>query len=193
MRGDPRLGEDKVGRGEDGTVTEQNNDDGAGRKATPDPVDVYVGQRLRKQRTLLRLSQEQLARAVGVTFQQIQKYERGSNRISASRLYDIAKVMGVPINFFFDHIEDEIDGRPEAHIDGLAEPPSPIYTQSELTRSETLDLVAAYWKLPTDDIRRKALALLRSMSGLKDKKGEPIPDAPDSPDADDGETAHSER
>lgn len=179
------MGEDKVGREEDGTVTEQNNDDGAGRKAIPDPVDVYVGQRLRKQRTLLRLSQEQLARAVGVTFQQIQKYERGSNRISASRLYDIAKVMGVPINFFFDHIENEIDGRPKAHIDGLAEPPSPAYAQSELTRSETLDLVAAYWKLPTDDIRRKALALLRSMSGLKDKKGEPIPDAPDSPASDD--------
>nr|WP_184045915.1 helix-turn-helix transcriptional regulator [Roseospira visakhapatnamensis] len=159
------------------------NDDAAGRKGAPDPVDVYVGRRLRKQRTLLKLSQEQLARAVGVTFQQIQKYERGSNRISASRLYDIAKVLGVPINFFFDHIEDEIDGRPEAHIDGLAEPPSPTYAQSDLTRSETLDLVAAYWKLPTDDIRRKALALLRSMSGLKDKKGEPIPDAPETTDS----------
>jgi len=158
---------------------EHTGDESSNRKGQPDPVDVYVGRRLRKQRTLLRLSQEQLARAVGVTFQQIQKYERGSNRVSASRLYDIAKVLGVPISFFFDHIEDEIDGRPEAHIDGFGEPPAPAYTQSDLTRSETLDLVAAYWKLPSDDIRRKALALLRSMSGLKDKKGEPIPDAPD--------------
>jgi len=166
-------------------VNDQLNDDPNGRRTVPDPVDVYVGKRLRKQRTLLRLSQEQLARAVGVTFQQIQKYERGSNRVSASRLYDIAKVLGVPINFFFDHIEDELGGRPEAHIDGLSEPPAPSYAQSELTRSETLDLVAAYWKLPSDDIRRKSLALLRSMSGLKDKKGEPVPDAPDDEDGSD--------
>lgn len=146
------------------------------KRSQPDPVDVYVGRRLRKQRVLLRLSQEQLARAVGVTFQQIQKYERGANRISASRLYDVAKVMGVPINFFFDYIEDEIEGRPVAHIDGMAEAPEPSYAQDEMTRSETLDLVAAYWKLPSDDIRRKSLTLLRSMSNLKDKKGEPIPD-----------------
>ncbi len=157
-------------------MSEQNYDETAPRRAQPDPVDVYVGKRLRKQRVLLRLSQEQLARAVGVTFQQIQKYERGANRISASRLYDIARVMGVPINFFFDHIEDEIENRPVAHIDGLAEMPEPAYAQDEMTRSETLDLVAAYWKLPADDIRRKALTLLKSMSNLKDKKGEPLPD-----------------
>jgi len=148
-------------------------------------VDVYVGKRLRKQRVLLRLSQEQLARAVGVTFQQIQKYERGANRISASRLFDIAKVMGVPINFFFDHIGDEIEDRPVPVIDGhttvgtpgLGEASAPYTGPDTITvPSEQLDLVAAYWKLPSDDIRKKALALLRSMSGLKDKKGELLPD-----------------
>jgi transcriptional regulator with XRE-family HTH domain len=148
-----------------------------GRRATPDPVDVYVGKRLRKQRVLMRMSQEQLARAVGVTFQQIQKYERGANRISASRLYDIAKVLGVPINFFFDHIDDEIEGRPGPDFPGLREAQEALEADDDImTRSDTLDLVAAYWKLPSDDIRRKSLSLLRSMSGLKDKKGEPLPD-----------------
>lgn len=155
-------------------MTEQNYEDQGSRRSHPDPVDVYVGKRLRKQRVLLRLSQEQLARAVGVTFQQIQKYERGANRISASRLYDIAKVMGVPISFFFDHIEQEIEGRPVPGGE-FAEAPAPGPVD-RFTHSETLDLVAAYWKLPSDDIRRKSLTLLRSMAGLKDKKGEPIPD-----------------
>ncbi|MBB4313731.1 helix-turn-helix domain-containing protein [Roseospira marina] len=148
-----------------------------GRRSHPDPVDVYVGRRLRKQRVLLRLSQEQLARAVGVTFQQIQKYERGANRISASRLFDIAKVLGVPISFFFDHIDDDIAGRADAHIPGVAEPTPPPLDGAPSMPSEQLDLIAAYWRLPSDDIRRKALALLRSMAGLKDKKGEPLPDA----------------
>lgn len=149
-----------------------------GRRSQPDPVDVYVGKRLRKQRVLMRMSQEQLARAVGVTFQQIQKYERGANRISASRLYDIAKVLGVPINFFFDHIDDEIEGRAGPDFPGLREAQEALGDEDDdvMTRSDTLDLVAAYWKLPSDDIRRKSLSLLRSMSGLKDKKGEPLPD-----------------
>nr|WP_281354709.1 helix-turn-helix transcriptional regulator [Roseospira navarrensis] len=128
---------------------------------------------MRTQRLHLRMSQEQLAQAVGVTFQQIQKYERGANRISASRLYDIASVMGVPINFFFDHIEDFIKDRPQGH--GVAEP-RPTFEAPSTVPTEQINLVTAYWKLPSDDIRKKALALLCSMSGLKEKKGEPVPD-----------------
>ena len=145
------------------------------------PVDVHVGKRIRHRRWMVGMTQQQLGEAVGIKFQQIQKYERGANRISASRLYDIAKVLGVPINFFFDHIDEEIEGRPGPDSHGLRKTQEALDVDGEaaedaMTRSDTLDLVAAYWKLPSDDIRRKALALLRSMSGLKDKKGEPLPD-----------------
>ncbi|MBB4285330.1 helix-turn-helix transcriptional regulator [Roseospira goensis] len=143
-------------------------------------MDVYVGRRLRQRRQLLKMSQEQLARAIGVTFQQIQKYERGANRISASRLYDIAQVMGVPINFFFDFIEEEIEEREGPR--GLGQPTEPAPHDDRSTHPESIMLVTAYWRLPSDDIRRKSLSLLRSMSGLKDKKGEPLPDDDDLPD-----------
>lgn len=133
----------------------------------PDPIDVHVGKRLRLRRTLLGMSQEQLAAAVGVTFQQIQKYERGSNRVSASRLYDIARVLGVGIAFFFEDINEDVTAkRPTQNLPeqaGLAESPMPVYEQDELSRSETLELVRAYWRLPSGDMRRHILDLLRSM------------------------------
>ncbi|MGB0695684.1 MAG: helix-turn-helix domain-containing protein [Rhodospirillaceae bacterium] len=135
----------------------------------PDPVDVHVGRRLRLRRTLLGMSQEQLANAVGVTFQQIQKYERGSNRVSASRLFDISKVLGVPVAFFFEDIGEDITAErrtgsaPDA--DGLAEPILPTYEQDPLQKNETLELIRAYWRLPSDNVRVKALDLLKSMSG----------------------------
>jgi len=133
----------------------------------PDPIDVHVGKRLRLRRTLLGMSQEQLAGAVGVTFQQIQKYERGSNRVSASRLYDVARVMGVSISFFFEDIGTDItDGRPTQNLPeqaGLGESPMPAYEQNELSRNETLELVRAYWRLANSDMRKNVLELLRSM------------------------------
>lgn len=135
----------------------------------PDPVDVHVGRRLRLRRTLLNLSQEQLANAVGVTFQQIQKYERGSNRISASRLYDISKVLGVPVAFFFEDIGEEVLSSRKLQMTPemesvLAEPVTPSYEQDPLQKNETLELIRAYWRLPTETIRRNALSLLRSLT-----------------------------
>lgn len=133
----------------------------------PDPIDVHVGKRLRLRRTLLGMSQEQLANAVGVTFQQIQKYERGSNRVSASRLYDVARVLGVNIAFFFEDINSDVTAkRPTQNLPeqaGLSEPPMPAYEQDELSRNETLELVRAYWRLPNHDMRKNVLDLLRSM------------------------------
>src|SRR4051812_16255430 len=73
-------------------------------KGTPDPVDVHVGQRLRVRRSLMGLSQEKLAESIGLTFQQIQKYERGMNRISAGRLYQFSKILDVPVTYFYDQI-----------------------------------------------------------------------------------------
>lgn len=120
------------------------------------------------------MSQEMLARAVGVTFQQVQKYERGANRISASRLYDIALMLQVPINYFFDHMED--DGpRIAERLPGLGEPPPPALAAPSSPPTDEIDLLTAYRKLP-EDIQRKSLTLLRSMANLRDKKGEPLPD-----------------
>lgn len=133
----------------------------------PDPVDVHVGKRLRLRRTLLGLSQEQLGGAVCVTFQQIQKYERGSNRISASRLYDIARVLGVEVAFFFEDIGQDVTAhRPTQNLPeqaGLSESPLPAYEQDPLSRNETMELVRLYWKLPSGEMRRNILELLNSM------------------------------
>jgi transcriptional regulator with XRE-family HTH domain len=133
----------------------------------PDPVDVHVGSRLRLRRTLLGLSQEQLAAAVGVTFQQIQKYERGSNRVSASRLYDIARVMGVPIQYFFEDIDDQVTGkRPTQNLPamaGLSEMPQAPFEQDPMKKNETLELVHAYWRLPSDDQREAVLKMLKAV------------------------------
>lgn len=116
---------------------------------------------------MIGLSQEQLAAAVGVTFQQIQKYERGSNRVSASRLYDVARVLGVDIGFFFEDIGTELTAnRPTQNLPmqaGLAEPAVPAYEADPLARNETLELVRAYWKLPHSNTRKNFLDLLKGM------------------------------
>src|SRR5665213_1874859 len=79
---------------------------GAEREGRPSPIDVHVGSRIRLRRTLLGMSQERLGEALGLTFQQVQKYERGVNRVGASRLFDLSRVLDVPISFFFDRIPD---------------------------------------------------------------------------------------
>src|SRR5512141_3123336 len=73
----------------------------------PNPVDIHVGSRVRLRRTLLGMSQEKLGEAIGLTFQQVQKYERGANRIGASRLWDLSRVLDCPVSFFFDEMDDE--------------------------------------------------------------------------------------
>jgi len=113
--------------------------------ASPRPVDVHVGARVRLRRTLLGMSQEKLGEAVGLTFQQIQKYERGTNRIGASRLHQFAQVLDVPVSFFFDDMPIEIAktnqvlGRP---VVGLSEDQEP-FDQEQLVKRETLELVRA--------------------------------------------------
>ncbi|GAA3678227.1 MULTISPECIES: helix-turn-helix domain-containing protein [Acetobacter] len=143
-------------------------------------IDAHVGKRIRLRRTLLGLSQEKLGEALGVTFQQIQKYERGTNRVGASRLYDIATALDVPISFFFDDMASPpIPGMPPT---GLAEtrkpfgsplpapaPPTPTTQamaeeQDLLARKETLDLVRAYYQIPDKTLRQKMLDLIQSMA-----------------------------
>jgi len=81
---------------------------GADKEARPSPIDVHVGSRIRLRRTLLGMSQERLGEALGLTFQQVQKYERGVNRVGESRLFDLSRVLDVPISFFFDDMPDSV-------------------------------------------------------------------------------------
>lgn len=128
---------------------------------TPNPVDVHVGGRLRLRRTLLGYSQERLGDAVELTFQQIQKYERGANRISASRLYQFANVLNVPVSFFYDDMDESISGK-KAHK--KSEPES--IDQSVLLERETLVLVRSYYGIPDPSKRRCVAQLIRSIAQM---------------------------
>ncbi|MDX2143743.1 MAG: helix-turn-helix transcriptional regulator [Rhodospirillaceae bacterium] len=133
----------------------------------PDPVDIHVGKRIKLRRTLLHISQEQLAGDVGVTFQQVQKYESGHNRVSASRLYDISRVLSCPISYFFEDINEGTTGErktPSARApEGLAED-ADGFDHDPMQRTETLELVRAYWRLHNAELRRNVLELLNNIS-----------------------------
>jgi transcriptional regulator with XRE-family HTH domain len=131
-------------------------------------VDVHVGGRVRLRRTLLGLSQEKLGEAVGLTFQQIQKYERGANRIGASRLFEFSRILEVPVSFFFDDMPEGqtvVDGRIAW---GLAEPPQTPLEPDPLTRRETLELVRAYYRIGDPSVRRRLFELTKSLGNGED-------------------------
>jgi transcriptional regulator with XRE-family HTH domain len=131
-----------------------------------DPIDTHVGRRIKLRRAVLRISQEELANDIGVTFQQVQKYESGSNRVSASRLYDIGRVLGCPVTYFFDDIKQEdMAGRlmPNARTGGPAEEVFEIEADP-MQRSETLELVRAYWRLNSEALRQSVISLVANIS-----------------------------
>ena len=132
----------------------------------PDPIDIHVGKRVKLRRTLLHISQEQLAGDIGVTFQQVQKYESGHNRVSASRLFDISRVLNCPISYFFEDIGPETTGdrtTPSSRSgEQLAEEAAD--GADPMQRTETLELVSAYWRLHNSDLRRNVLELLANIS-----------------------------
>ena len=139
------------------------------RSSRPDPVDVHVGARLRLRRNLLGMSQEQLAKACGLTFQQIQKYERGTNRMGSSRLFQFAKLLDVSISYFFDDVR--IDRTPSYAVEGFAEQDQApleggaVQTDTEmLHRRETLELIRAYYRITDTKTRRKVYELIKSMA-----------------------------
>jgi transcriptional regulator with XRE-family HTH domain len=116
------------------------------------PVDIHVGDKLRQRRWMTGITQQQLGNAVGTKFQQIQKYENGSNRVSASRLWDIAKALDVPISFFFEGIDGQVADTGEAHA-------------SILSDKEAVNLVRVYSAIPKEQ-RRKLLDLARILSDV---------------------------
>lgn len=128
----------------------------------PDPVDVHVGSRVRLRRTLLGMSQEKLGTALGLTFQQIQKYERGTNRIGSSRLFQLSRVLDVPVSFFFDDMPGAASGRP-----GFAEGGQASFDQDQLAKRETLELVRAYYRIGDPNIRGRVFDLVKALGVAK--------------------------
>lgn len=128
----------------------------------PDPIDIHVGQRVRARRKMLGLSQTQLGHELGVTFQQVQKYERGTNRIGSSRLFRMSTTLDVPVAYFFEGAETKMPGYSEAQdelVDGIFD------------REETRELVEAYYRIADPRIRKKVLGLARLLSTGVDEYG----------------------
>ncbi len=141
-------------------------------KRSPNPVDVHVGMRLRMRRMMLSISQEKLGEALGVSFQQVQKYERGSNRIGAGRLRDIATELQVPISYFYEDMPGE---EPAA---GFAETGT-SYVSELLTSSDGVELTRAFLKVKDPAVRRRIVDLVKSIADQTDDKQAPLAAAND--------------
>ena len=126
----------------------------------PDPIDIHVGSRVRMRRTLLGMSQEKLGKALGLTFQQIQKYERGANRIGSSRLYKLSRILDVPVSFFFEDIPDGSGRRAK----GLSDASPASFEADQLSKRETLELVRAYYKITEPKVRKKTFELVKAIA-----------------------------
>jgi transcriptional regulator with XRE-family HTH domain len=120
----------------------------------PDPVDIYVGSRVRLRRTVLGMSQERLAEQLGITFQQVQKYENASNRIGASRLYAISNILSVPVSYLYDGYQ--------ADASAVSEEISEF--DRHMNSKESIELVKSYYKVQDEKVRKKLLELVKSMA-----------------------------
>ena len=131
----------------------------------PNPIDVHVGGRVRLRRVMLGLSQDALAGRLGITFQQVQKYERGANRMGSSRLYDIAVALDVSVTYFFDDMSDDVAlMSPRAIIKGADSALMPLPGDETFSRRETLDLVRAYYSIVDPAIRKRVYELAKSLA-----------------------------
>ena len=145
-----------------------SDNSGRGEKdGRPSPIDVHVGSRIRLRRTLLGLSQERLGDALGLTFQQVQKYERGVNRVGASRLFDLSRVLDVPISFFFDDMPETLStaysgSSQSRRISGFAESQEG-FGDDAMNRRETLELVRAYYRITDPAVRKRVFELIKSL------------------------------
>ena len=128
---------------------------------TPNAIDVHVGSRVRLRRTLLGMSQEKLGEAIGLTFQQVQKYEKGANRVGASRLYQISQILNVSPSFFFEGMSEDATN---AH--GGLQDESAGFEHDSLSKRETLELVRAYYKIDDTELRKRVFDLIKSLGGI---------------------------
>ncbi len=137
----------------------------SGKPFTPTAVDEHIGQRVQLRRVMMGLSQKDLAKICGVTFQQIQKYESAGNRISASRLFELSTALETPITFFFQGLpgympEPNRSGRIHARV-------SEQKPNDPLAKNESLQLINLYWKLPNDDQRQMIMKMLKTLAGAE--------------------------
>ena len=129
-------------------------------KKAPNPTDKHVGARVRMRRMMLSMSQEKLGDALGLTFQQVQKYEKGANRIGASRLQQIAHILQVPVSFFFEGAPSA----PGSHSSGVSEAPSPAYVSDFLATSDGLALTKAFTRISDSKLRRRIVDLVEQIA-----------------------------
>lgn len=134
----------------------------------PNPIDVHVGGRLRLRRNMAGLSQEKLGKQLGITFQQIQKYEKGTNRMGASRLQEIAEILKTPISYFFEDVPNSGAAQGEATGSGFSEPSSSDYVVDFLSSSEGLQLNRAFIKIEDAKVRRKVIDLVKALAKSDD-------------------------
>lgn len=129
-------------------------------KKAPNPTDKHVGSRVRMRRMMLNMSQEKLGEALGLTFQQVQKYEKGTNRIGASRLQQISAILQVPVSFFFE-------GAPSVGIpiQGMSDAPSPTYISDFLATSDGLALTKSFMRIKDPKLRRRIVDLVEQIAG----------------------------
>lgn len=129
-------------------------------KKTPNPTDIHVGSRIRLRRNMLGMSQEKLGESLGITFQQIQKYEKGTNRVGASRLQAIASIFHVPVGFFFEGLP----GQETAGANGFAEDASTSLAIEFCSSAEGLQLNRAFVRIADPKVRRRIIDLVKTLS-----------------------------
>nr|CAD6603379.1 XRE family transcriptional regulator [Rhizobium sp. TCK] len=129
-------------------------------KKKPNPIDIHVGSRIRLRRTMLGMSQEKLGESLGITFQQIQKYEKGTNRVGASRLQNISSILNVPVSFFFE----DAPGENRASPAGMEEASSSNFVVDFLSSSEGLQLNRAFVKISDPKVRRRIVDLVKALA-----------------------------
>jgi len=133
-------------------------------KKKPNPIDIHVGSRVRLRRNMLGMSQEKLGESLGITFQQIQKYEKGTNRVGASRLQAIASILSVPVSFFFE----DAPGQDGAAAGGFAEDSSTSFVVDFLNSAEGIQLNRAFARIADVRVRRKIIDLVKALASDED-------------------------
>jgi transcriptional regulator with XRE-family HTH domain len=134
-----------------------------GIKGRPNLIDVHVGERLRQRRVFLGMSQEKLGEAIGLPYQQVSRYERGANRIAASRLYDLCRVLDVPVGYFFEDLPEEAAASSPRHLRGDSKIPI-ARGLDPMAKHETLELARAYYRISDPKMRKRMFELVKAVA-----------------------------
>jgi transcriptional regulator with XRE-family HTH domain len=132
-------------------------------KKQPSSIDAHVGSRVRLRRMLIGMSQEKLGELLGLTFQQVQKYEKGANRIGASRLFEISKILNVPVQYFFEDLPNAAGAQANGY--GMSEPDREPFVMDFVSSTEGLQLIRSYTKVTDPRVRKRILELVKSLGG----------------------------